>query len=288
MIRAAAALMALVVAAPPPGAQQATFSSRRESVRVDVLVTDRGTPVQNLGPGDFELLDAGVPQQIELVSFDQIPIDLVLTLDGSVSISAQRLGDLRQGGLAALAGLRADDQAALLTFTDAVMLHERLTPQVARVRDAIAQMAPPPERSLSSGTALIDASYTAMTLIDGNAGRGLLIAFTDGVDTSSWLPAERVLQAASRSNMVAYGVSTSRLPRGAFLRELSDVTGGSAIEIPSTDNLPATFARILDEFRHRYLISFSPANVPGAGWHPLTVRVKNRRVDVKARAGYVR
>jgi hypothetical protein len=38
----------------------------------------------------------------------------------------------------------------------------------------------------------------------------------------------------------------------------------------------------------RYLVSFSPANVPSAGWHPLTVRVKDRKVDVKARAGYMR
>ena len=61
-----------------------------------------------------------------------------------------------------------------------------------------------------------------------------------------------------------------------------------AIEIRSTAQLRATFVRILDEFRQRYLVSYSPANVPAEGWHPLTVRVKNRSVEVRARAGYTR
>ena len=46
--------------------------------------------------------------------------------------------------------------------------------------------------------------------------------------------------------------------------------------------------RILDEFRQRYLVSFSPAGVPADGWHALTVRVKGRTVDVRARTGYRR
>lgn len=30
------------------------------------------------------------------------------------------------------------------------------------------------------------------------------------------------------------------------------------------------------------------SNVPADGWDPLTVRVKNRNVDIRARAGYAR
>ena len=46
------------------------------------------------------------------------------------------------------------------------------------------------------------------------------------------------------------------------------------------------FIRILEEFRMRYLISYSPQGVSGAGWHRLDVRVKGRSVTVKARPGY--
>ena len=45
-------------------AQQPTFSSKREAVRVDVLVTDRGKIVTGLGAADFEVRDNGVPQTL--------------------------------------------------------------------------------------------------------------------------------------------------------------------------------------------------------------------------------
>jgi len=97
-----------------------------------------------------------------------------------------------------------------------------------------------------------------------------------------------VLQAARRSNVVVYAVPTGRLSNRSFLRELSEATGGSVIDGQSPAAVSAAFVRILDEFRQRYLVSFSPENVAAGGWHPLTVRVKIRNVDVRARAGYVR
>src|SRR5262249_46467784 len=51
-------------------AQQPNFSTRREAVRVDVLVTDRGQPIAGLGPADFDLLDNGVAQHVDLVSYE--------------------------------------------------------------------------------------------------------------------------------------------------------------------------------------------------------------------------
>ena len=279
--------VALCIVVSSPGAQTPTFSSRREAVRVDVLVTDRGQPVRDLNLGDFEMFDSGVRQQVDLMSFEQLPLNVILALDGSVSISAEQLEHLRDGGRAVLDNLKAEDQAALLTFANAVALRERLTNDAARVRAALDQLQATDVRA-SGGTALIDACFTSMMLAEADTGRDLLIVFTDGVDTSSWLAAERVLQAARRSSIVSYAVSTASLPKNSFLRELSDVTGGGAMEIRSTASVRAAFVAILNEFRQRYLLSFSPSAVPPTGWHPLTVRVKRRSVDVRARAGYMR
>jgi hypothetical protein len=99
-----------------------------------------------------------------------------------------------------------------------------------------------PSRNPHGGTPLIDACYTALMVADADADRALLLAFTDGVDTSSWLTADAVLQAARRSNLVAYAVSTSDLPDSSFLHKLSDVTGGVAFEIASTADLRAAFS----------------------------------------------
>ena len=74
--------------------QQATFSSRIDAVRVDVLVTDASGPIRGLGPSDFEIRDNGVLQQIDLVSFEQIPLNVVLALDMSDSVAGDRLDRL--------------------------------------------------------------------------------------------------------------------------------------------------------------------------------------------------
>jgi Ca-activated chloride channel family protein len=280
------AVALLCVSTGPAIAQQPTFSSRRETVRVDVLVSDRGRPVRGLGPADFDVLDSGVRQEVDFVGFEQLPISVVLALDISRSILPAQLTDLRNASRAVIGQLKANDRAALLTFTHAVALRQELTSDGARTLAALEGMRP--ADGDESATALIDTSYTAMTMLDGEPGRALLIVFTDGVDTASWLEPERVLDSARRSNVVVYAVSAGRLPRGSFLRELAELTGGSAIEGQSAASVSSAFVQVLDEFRQRYLVSFSPANVPAGGWHPLTVRVKNRRADVRARAGYVR
>ena len=282
MRRALAALAALALFDVSSAAQQnPAFSTKVEAVRVDVLVTDNGEPIRGLGPADFELLDNGVPQTVELVSFDQIPLNVILALDMSDSVAGERLEQLRGAGAGLLAALKKDDQAALVTFSHVVQLGAALTTDVASVRAALAGAG-------SAGqTALIDGTYAGIMVGESDAGRALLIVFSDGVDTSSWLRADAVLDAAKRADVVVYGVSVMSRLKPEFLREVTSFTGGRLFEIEKRANLSATFLGILDEFRHRYLVSYTPRGVAKDGWHRLEVRVKNRRAAIKARPGYL-
>ncbi|HET6958610.1 MAG TPA: VWA domain-containing protein [Vicinamibacterales bacterium] len=263
----------------PNRAQQ--FSSRIEAVRVDVLVTDGSKPVLGLGREDFEILDNGVPQAVDLVSFDEVPLNVILALDMSDSVAGERLDRLRDGGSKVLAALKSGDQAALVTFSHAVQLGARLTSDVASVQAALA------ETGGSGQTALIDGSYAGIMVGESDAGRALLIVFSDGVDTSSWLRADAVLDTARRADVVVYGVSVVSRLKPEFLREITSLTGGRLFEIEKATNLAATFLSILEEFRHRYLVSYTPKGVSRDGWHKLDVRVKNRRTTIKARPGYL-
>ena len=51
-------------------------------------------------------------------------------------------------------------------------------------------------------------------------GRSLLIVFSDGVDTASFLSPDVVLQAARRSDVVVYGVAMRSRISPTFLKEL--------------------------------------------------------------------
>src|SRR4029077_20196565 len=132
-----------------------------------------------------------------------------------------------------------------------------------------------------------DGTYAGMMLGESDAGRALLIVFSDGVDTSSWLSADAVLDAAKRSDVVVYGVTAQSRLKPEFLRDLTSLTGGRLFAIEKTSNLGATFLRILDDVGHRYRVSYTPRGVAKDGWHRLEVRVRNRKATVKARPGYL-
>jgi VWFA-related protein len=281
-MRRALALTWLVVAGSAGVTTQSQiFSSKVEAVRVDVLVTNKGRPVRGLQPADFEVLDNGVPQQVDLVSFDEIPLNLVFVFDMSKSVVGERLEHLREGASTVLSGLTRQDQAGLVTFGENIVRGADLTANLEQVRTALKQ------EGSRGDTALIDAVYTGMMVGESDVGRSLLIVFSDGVDTGSFLSPDVMLDIAKRSDVVAYAVVAGGSRRIPFLRDLSEVTGGTFYDAGTAQNLGATFVKILDEFRQRYLVSYSPRDVPGQGWHRLEVRVKGRGLDVKARSGYV-
>jgi Ca-activated chloride channel homolog len=261
-------------------AQQATFSAKREAVRVDVLVSDRGQVVTGLGPADFEVRDNGVLQTVDLASFQQIPLNVILAFDVSVSMSGERLTHLQNAGRALLDRLAKDDRSALLTFSQRILLREGLTGATARVREALTSVRP------AGDTALVDGIYSAIMLDPSDGARSLVLVFSDGLDTASWLSAERVLDSAKRSDVVVYAVSSRAPEESKFLEDVTELTGGATLKIESTNDLSAAFLKILDEFRQRYLLSYSPSGVSSSGWHRLEVRVKGRRVTVRSRSGY--
>ena len=78
MTRPLLIVMALVAAAGSLLAQVPAFSSKVEAVRIDVLVTENGRPVRGLQAGDFDVLDNGVPQPVDLVSYEDIPLNVIL------------------------------------------------------------------------------------------------------------------------------------------------------------------------------------------------------------------
>lgn len=279
MLACVATASAALAGATVVRTQRSTFSAHVDAIRVDVLVTDNGRPVRGLRAADFEITDNGVEQQIDLVSFEQIPLNVILAFDMSDSVAGERLDRLRNAGDAILAGLTSRDQSALVTFSEAVRLGAPLTADVSRVRLALA-------RATGAGrTSLVDGAFAAIQIGESDAGRALLVVFSDGLDTSSWLGADKVLDAAKRSDVVAYGVAVRSPAKPEFLRDLTSFTGGRLFEVDKTEKLDAVFVGILEEFRQRYLVSYMPRGVAREGWHRLDVRVK-RGGTVKARPGY--
>ena len=275
------AALALLLPAFPAGAQRQVFSSRTLAVRVDVLVTDGARPVAGLQPGDFELRDNGVPQRIELIDADEVPIQAILALDTSASITGPRQPALISAGEALIDGLKPADRAGLVTFSHAITSKIPPTTDLGVVRAALQDLTP------DGRTSIMDGVYVALTSTLDQSLRSLVVVCTDGGDTTSWLQPSEVLDASHRANAVIYAVTASDGRRSTALKQLVDGTGGQVLQAKSSGDLRPAFQRILTEFRSRYVLAYSPDGVEAGGFHRLEIVVPRRRVTIKARTGYI-
>ncbi len=132
-----------------------------------------------------------------------------------------------------------------------------------------------------------DATHAAVVTAEGGTGRPLLVIFSDGLDTVSWLEDQDVLETIRKSEVLVYAVTVEGR-WNSFLKDMTHASGGSLFEARSNRDLRRTFLKVLEEFKSRYLLGYSPTGVPLGGWHRLDVRVKGRSVTVKARPGYFR
>jgi len=301
------ALIVLAFASATPLAQQ-VFRSGAEAVRVDVLVTDGRKPVGDLTATDFEVRDSGVPQRIDSVNLDDVPLSVLLVLDVSYSMHGEPLAHLKDAASAVIDLLRPADRAAILTFSEKLQLAARWTSDRSELKHAFEGI------EARGSTSLYDAAYSALTLRDPLPGRPLVLIFSDGHDTLSWLPGQAVLDTARRSEAVVYGVGlkmdatlvpgyrldfrsgpqpvrrivSPSLMVEELLPHLAADTGGKHLNAQRSAALRDAFVQIVSEFRTRYLITYTPQGVEKGGWHPIGVKLKNKAGKVTARRGYLR
>lgn len=304
---AAPVVIAAVLTAAAP--QPQVFRSGTEAVRIDVLVMAGRNPVTGLSATDFEVHDAGVLQQIDSMTLGDAPLSVLLALDVSYSMHGRPLADLKDAAGAVVDLLTLSDRGAILTFSEALALRAPWTSDHAALKTAFANA------EARGSTSLYDAAYTALTIRDDVPARALVLIFSDGDDTVSWLPGQAILDAARRSEAVVYAVGLKSRDAEArpgyridfrsglqavktngmgamllqpLLPELADDTGGKYLDAERSDRLRAAFVQIVTEFRTRYLLTYTPRGVDKGGWHPIEVKLKNKKGRVTARRGYLR
>ena len=277
------------------------FTSRAVGVRVDVLVTDGKQLVSGLSARDFEVRDEGILQSVSETELEQLPLNLILVFDTSGSVAGPRMRSLLDAGKALLDGLREQDRVALLSFSTRIRLLSPLTPSRQQIRAAFDRL------DARGSTSLRDAAFAGLALREADPGRTLLLIFSDGADTSSWLTAPKVIEAASRTDAVVYAVAIAEersawspgaggtavretqwivKEAGKFLDNLTEETGGRVLFANANSDLRATFTKTLGEFRERYVLSYMPTGVSATGWHRLEVKLKGKKGKVTARRGY--
>jgi VWFA-related protein len=256
---------------------QPAFRAGVELVQLDVAVTRAGKPIAGLRAADFEIIDNGVAQEVQSAAMSDVPLDLTIVLDVSRSVSGERLRSLVAATSQLLDLLQQDDRVALVVFSHRVA---RLVPIG---RDFVAARRELQNLDGEGASSVRDAIYLSLQSSPRTGARPLVLVFTDGLDTASWLTEHEVLDAAGRAGTVVHILMTGS---GDFYEKVAEASGGRTWRVTADGQLPGRFADALAEMRARYLLSYSPHGPATTGWHNVRVRVKNRGGDVNARRGY--
>jgi VWFA-related protein len=289
-------------------------------VLLPVTVRDRsGQFVNGLTRKDFRVFEDGIEQPLSDLSLRQVPVDVVLLVDASSSVS-ENLDDFRRAAEGFAAHLSTDDRISLIQFDDRVLLLQDWTKSLVQLRRALRRVAP------GMFTRFNDAMLLAARdqVPRGNA-RHAIIVLTDGIDSGRGTSFETVLRAALQSQTTVYVVSNTEMERAKKEAELATLlsgsnssvrfnelrigdlrlglealtasernmdqltasTGGKVYRPTSFNDLEKTYREVADELRHQYALYYSPLNKKRDGaFRRVRVETTGERHRVSARIGY--
>jgi len=288
-----------------------TFRSGIETVSVYATArSSDGRLVPDLTKDDFEIKDNGKLRDISIFSREIVPITVTLMLDMSGSRES-KVEWMRAAARAFVDELLPADRARIGTFGAEIAISPRLTGDHAYLHRVIEEEIWP-----GGPTPLWDSVEAAMSSLEGETGRRVILLLTDGYDSYSRGPDptrmprpspvagpipirtrfDDVLAGANRGQFMVYGVSfgaatrSSGVPMGdplnVSMKMLIRETGGGFHEFASTKDAAAAMVEVAEELHHQYLLGFEPTSTDGK-LHSLDVRIKRAGVSATARQSYM-
>ena len=253
-------------------------------VQITAVVSERGRFVSGLEQSAFKLFEDGVPQTIGHFSSEGSPLEIVVAIDVSESMTLA-MPQLKNAVKKFLSALGPKDQVTVAAFNDNMFtLTKRETSVVQRTR-AVDRLTP------WGGTALYDVIIRGVQQLSRQPGRRVLVVFSDGDDRTSHATIHAVEQAVRANDATLFMVALGRGVREAQLKSgierLVDLSGGRALFVERSDQLDEPFAEILEELSNQYILGYESKNTQRTGgWREVKVEIPGTNYSVRSRQGY--
>ena len=262
-------------------------------VSIFVNVTDKnGALVGGLTQDDFAVQEDGRPQQIAVFERQsELPLNLTLAIDTSGSVRKDMSQEAAAARRFAHAILRPQDQMSVLQFATDVRELTPFTNKLAAIDRGLGEL------HSDFATALYDAICQASARLGGNPGRRVLVLISDGDNTASIATYAQALEQALRNEVMIYSLIDVPIEASAgrdlggehALITLAEQTGGKSFYV-SDGGLDKAFARVSNDLRTQYLLSYYPKNQePGRHFHHIQVtipRAAPQSFSIRHRTGY--
>lgn len=235
-----------------------------------------GTPVWNLQPSDFHILDDG--DEVTQFTLDcpnpssPCVMSVGLVLDGSGSMAGSGNPGVIQAAkhfVGFLDGVQ--DQAAVLWFNNGTTLAQSMTTDTSLMNQAIDALPVLGQSAVWDG---VFAGLVETATMGTNPCRAVIVV-SDGMDNASSATFAAVLWYAQQQHIPVFPIGLG----GSFnidqFRQLAEETGGRFHHSPTVDALPAIYAEIAAVLRAAFLecrLTFDP-DCPDGRIHPVELQL---------------
>jgi Ca-activated chloride channel family protein len=286
-------------------AEQPIYRATTELVGLNVSVVDQhANPVAGLSADQFEVFEDGVKQELKFFAPGELPLDVVILLDTSASMTSS-MPLIQQAASRFARSLRARDRAAVMGISDGLRVLQPFTNDLAALERAIQMTRRPAGR-----TPLYASIYTALRELEklqrqpDAPRRQAMVVLSDGQDTSSTFTFDSLIEVVRRSIVPIYtiaprpGAALKNLREQLYsettttadyeLKKLAFETGALSFFPVNLVELTGVYDSIAQELAHQYSLGYQSTNQSKSGtFHRIAVRVDHPGLTWRARAGYV-
>ncbi|HZT57956.1 MAG TPA: VWA domain-containing protein [Pyrinomonadaceae bacterium] len=279
-------------------------------VNLHVRVIDRNNkPINDVRDDEFKVFENGVPQKVEFVTREEVPITYGLVVDNSGSIRSQ-INQIIDAAKTIVNSNKPGDETFVVRFIgrDQIEMKQDFTADKQSLDDALDDM------FVEGGqTAVIDAVYLSAEHaaerrkndpVEDKRRRALILV-TDGEDRESFYKQEQLFESLKEEDVQIFVIgfvneldkdrgfiSKSKRDKAVdLLDRMAKETGGRAFYPNSLSELPQIADEITKDLRTQYVISYKPTNPARPGeYRPVRVAVadapgREKRIAV-TRSGY--
>jgi VWFA-related protein len=294
-------ILAVVALGNTTAGAQPTFRTSVDLVRVTATVTagNGRDHVGGLTSDDFVITDGGREQPITSFSAERQAVSVLFLLDISLSMKGAASEHARRAVLTFVRDYFGhSDEALVCVFNSAVTCANRWTRNADALAAALQPIVP------RGATRLLDAVAFVLPLFnEARHRKQVLVVMSDGKDLNSAHSPRAVAEQMRQFDVLTYAIafpssdanqlllSPGSLPGESLLdlptlRGLTTPTGGRTFPVSSSSRIAEAVRSIVNELGSQYLLGYNmPAGKPG--YREITVRLKDKPFDVRARRGYV-
>jgi Ca-activated chloride channel homolog len=290
------------VAAADESASAGEWSFKKQVNEVHVLfVASHDNKPVDLAQSDISLRDDN-KEPAAVLGFRterELPLRVGMVIDTSSSVTSRFRFEQSAASLFLREAVnRTGDLGFVMGFDNHATVTQDFSDNPDLLAKGVQQLKP------DGGTALYEAVRTACRKLRHRPEQDMvarvLVILSDGQNNAGEAGLQDAIVAAQEAEVTIYAVSTnyptsfiqedlSAVAGNKNLHQLAEQTGGRVLMPPTPKGLDKAFAKISDELRSRYAISYRPADFATDG-HYRKIKIEARKggdkIQIRARKGY--